>query len=187
MAKSRHNPKKKFSFTCLSRVANSAAPAIPTDTSLSTAHGPSSSSSGALVADSFVYRQLKSEFIHLDAETLRSKGNAAQILISDCHDCTVVTTSVAGSIRLESLSHCTLYLGPCSTSVYLEGCEATVVFVACHQLRIHKCKGCSLYVLVGSHPIIEDCSDMGFAPYTAIYPNLQRDIEVCMCVYVGSL
>ncbi len=64
------------------------------------------------------------------------------------------------------------------TSVYLEGARDCTLSIACHQLRIHNCHNCRLYVKVNSHPIIEDCSDMQFAPYQLEYKDIQNDIEV---------
>jgi tubulin-specific chaperone C len=79
---------------------------------------------------------------------------------------------------MEHVSHSTIYLSPCSTSVYLEGLEHCTVYIACHQLRIHNCLDCQFYVRVHSHPIIEDCSQLGFAPYDFEYPTLTQDLEV---------
>jgi hypothetical protein len=64
------------------------------------------------------------------------------------------------------------------TSVYLENVQDSIVYVYCHQLRIHNCRGCRLYVKVNSHPIIEDCSDMGFAPYDLSYAEIEADSKV---------
>jgi hypothetical protein len=83
-----------------------------------------------------------------------------------------------GSVRIEQLTASTIHFGPCMTSVYLEGARDCTLSIACHQLRIHNCHNCRLYVKVNSHPIIEDCSEMSFAPYQLEYPSIQDDIEV---------
>lgn len=96
-------------------------------------------------------------------------GILPPLLLTNCSDIIVSARCLLGAVRLENCSRCQVFLGPCSTSVYLEDCSHCLVFLASHQLRIHKCVSCSLYVKVNSHPIIEDCSDMGFAPYLLSY------------------
>lgn len=94
--------------------------------------------------------------------------------------CMVVLCSmgVAGSIRLEGLQGCTVLLGPSQTSVYIEGCSNSVFSVACHQLRIHKTTESRVYTRCRTHPIIEDCSALGFGPYALRYPNLDSHFAV---------
>jgi tubulin-specific chaperone C len=76
------------------------------------------------------------------------------------------------------MKNCQIFLGPCCTSVYLEECSDTTIFLSCHQLRIHRSHGCKLYVRVNSHPIIEDCSGFGFAPYSVSYTDIEQDFKV---------
>lgn len=86
--------------------------------------------------------------------------------------------SLLGSVRIESCKECVIYLGACCTSVYLESLSNCTVYIATHQLRIHECKECNLYVKSNSHPIIEDCERVGFAPYLYQYSNIEDDILV---------
>jgi len=82
---------------------------------------------------------------------------------------------VVGSVRLENVTDCLLLLGPCCTSVYLESCTRCTLLAAAHQLRVHKSVGCRLFVRCQSHPIVEDCEDVGFAPYAASYVGIDQD------------
>jgi hypothetical protein len=101
-----------------------------------------------------------------------------QILIRHCINTTVAINSLLGAARMQDLTDCTIYLGPCATAVYLERCINCVVFAASHQMRIHQSNNCSLYIKVHSTPIIEDCSVMGFAPYNITYDSLALDLKV---------
>lgn len=101
-----------------------------------------------------------------------------QLLTRNCQDCRIYLTASLGSARLESLSNCQVFLGPCATSVYLESCTNCIFFLWCHQLRIHTTTNSDLYVFVNSHPIIEDCGNLRFAPYRLEYEGLELDIAV---------
>jgi Tubulin binding cofactor C len=83
-----------------------------------------------------------------------------------------------GSVRIEESTNCTLLLSPCCTSAYMELCSDCTIFVACHQLRIHTSHRCNLYVQVNSHPIIEDCTALGFAPYSLTHDQISDDFKV---------
>ena len=84
---------------------------------------------------------------------------------------------MSGSVRMEDLDNCQIILGPCLTSVYLENVSSCKLWISCHQLRIHNTRQSELYVKVNSHPIIEDCSALGFAPYDVHYPDIAKDFE----------
>ena len=105
---------------------------------------------------------------------------------------TVLSPTIHGSVRLEKMVKCRIFLGPCCTSVYIEECSEIEVFLACHQLRIHKSHNCKLFVRANSHPIIEDCTGFGFAPYNITYDSINDDFKVrtcscsftCVCVHL---
>lgn len=118
--------------------------------------------------------------IDITAEVEKDIGY--QVYVKNCTNCTISVRTTIGSARLENLKGCQVLLGPCCTSTYVENCEDCTFFIRCHQLRIHHARGCSFYVLVNSHPIIEDCSALGFGPYCATYPQLLRDVEVLACL-----
>jgi len=90
--------------------------------------------------------------------------------------------SLLGSVRIEFTSDCEIYLGACCTSVYLESVHNCTIYILTHQLRIHTCADCKLFVRANSHPIIEDCVNMGFGQYSYEYETLEADIQVCLCV-----
>ena len=86
-----------------------------------------------------------------------------------------------GSIRLENISNSIIYLGPCSTSCYLENCHNNIICISSHQFRIHNTTNTHLYVKCNSHPIIEDCLGLGFANYSMLYyENIENHIKVCV-------
>lgn len=111
-----------------------------------------------------------------DFPNLESK-TSAQLFISECKSTTISAQFVLGSVRLENLTDCTIALGPCRTSIYLENCINCNIFLVCHQLRIHNTHKCQLFVLVNSAPIIEDCSKLEFAPNKTTYELKSQDLQ----------
>ena len=115
----------------------------------------------------------KDETITLSKETIgEANGVIRSLLIKGCKNTVVYARCVLGSVRIEECENCSLYLGPTQTSVYLNQVTGTTAYVAAHQLRIHECKDCKLCVRCNSHPIVEDCQGMGFAPYDVEYPAI---------------
>lgn len=120
------------------------------------------------------------QVVEKDSSSKISNNNIPmQLLIRDCNGCTFTLTGTVGTIRLERLDACILFFGPCSTSIYLESCSNCQIFAACHQLRIHKSILSTLYVKCNSHPIIEDCDQLKFAPYIASYEGIDEDMKAC--------
>ena len=188
-------PKKKFAFSSRNSTSSSSsssssssgssssAKAGVLSTPVETPHSDSSNggSNEVGVRGSYVVSGQTGTTLTLSAADLRAvsqDGVPVQLLMKDCSSVCLSAPALLGSVRLEDLYECTVFLGPCCTSVYLEDCRDCTVVLACHQLRIHKSHHCQLYVRVNSHPIIEDCTGMGFSQYCLVYDGIQNDIQV---------
>lgn len=55
--------------------------------------------------------------------------------------------------------------GPC----HITSIRRSTLVVSARQVRIHECEDVDVYLWCGSHPIIEDCKGMRFAPLPACY------------------
>jgi len=77
------------------------------------------------------------------------------------------------------LRNCQIYVGAVSGATHITDCTDCVINVACHQLRIHQTYRCQFYVFVATQPIIENVSELGFAPYRFNYPNISSHFEKC--------
>ena len=188
-------PKKKFRFKSLGKVR--AAAALKSKANILSAKADSSSghtsnhpnSESGVVDTSFSVsnHNTPGEVIFLTSEVIgQVDGVIRSLIIRGCVDTTVVARCVLGSVRVENCTNCKIYLGPCRTSVYLDDLQACTMFISSHQLRIHKSRACTLCVRVNSHPIIEDCSGMIFAPYDVQYSELNShfklaDLESASC------
>ena len=127
------------------------------------------------VLGSKAFTDLTGEAHHLTAQELTSDH---QLLLQRCRSCTFSVRTAIGSVRMEGLRDCFVYLGPCFTSVYLEDCCGCRVFASSHQLRVHVTHQTHLYVRINSHPIIEDCSGLYFAPYSLDYDGILNHFQM---------
>jgi len=175
-AETRLKPKKKFAFSSKNKdKPKGEQGSAPASSSSSKAEEePQAPPASKDAEGGYTLRKLLGgEVILLTEKELgvTSEGILPPLLLTHCTNATVSARCLLGAVRLENCTDCYVCLGPCSTSVYLENCTRCTVFISSHQLRIHGCVGCNLYVRVNSHPIIEDCSQMGFAPYSLSYTD----------------
>ncbi|KAF9993817.1 hypothetical protein BGZ80_010367 [Entomortierella chlamydospora] len=104
-------------------------------------------------------------------------GVAKDVALTNLTDCTInlVHDIPLGAIHIKNLKRCTLVIPPVSGSILLHDCEGCTLIGACHQSRMHTSRNMDIYLHVTSEPIIEDCTDMRFAPYGQILPPEQLD------------
>ncbi|KAI0379414.1 TBCC-domain-containing protein [Hypomontagnella monticulosa] len=88
-------------------------------------------------------------------------------------DMTIPTSTGApfAGLALKNIKNSLIVAGHVAGPVHITGLQNTVVVVAARQVRIHECKNVSLYLHCASHPIIEDCSGMRFAPLPEFYAS----------------
>lgn len=91
-------------------------------------------------------------------------------------DMTIPTAASSGTpfagLALKTIKQSLLICGTVAGPVHITGIKDSVVVVAARQVRIHECKNVSFYLRCGSHPIIEDCSDVRFAPLPQAYAEI---------------
>ncbi len=172
-------PKKKFSFKSRNK---SAAPAVAKAAAIGEEKKVVVDDAKSKEDDEstcFNVQGKENEEITLTKEDIGYSDNGVirSLLIKGCKNTTIYARCVLGSVRLEECSNCHFFLGPVQTSIYLEENSSCVMFLACHQLRIHRSIDCTLYVKVNSHPIIEDCKGLVFAPYAVQYQAYSAHLE----------
>lgn len=184
------NPRTKFKFSC--RKKNLEKPKSSADqnhnevTDIVNSHDNTADISKKNLDGSYLLHSKTNEVLLLsstdlqrDVNSNKIQSHSVQLYINECEDCLISTQSPIGSVRIENTNNCTIVLGPCSTSNYFENCSGCTVFLICHQLRIHNCTNCQFHVLVNTHPIIEDCSQLKFYRNRCFYPNMSHDLELC--------
>ncbi|KAI1339749.1 tubulin binding cofactor C [Xylariaceae sp. FL0016] len=86
-------------------------------------------------------------------------------------DMTIPTSTGApfAGLALKNIQQSLIIAGHVAGPAHITGVTDSVVVVAARQVRIHECNNVQVYLHCGSHPIIEDCSGMRFAPLPAPY------------------
>ncbi|GAB1597718.1 tubulin-specific chaperone C-like [Argonauta hians] len=117
----------------------------------------------------------KCNFVGQENEILTKQAeetNKEDVLLTRLTNCTVKLYGAPSAIHIKTLKNCKVFSGPVSSAIFINDCTNCLFVVACQQLRIHQTHKCSFYIHVTSRAIIEECSDVGFAPYNWEYPQL---------------
>lgn len=72
-------------------------------------------------------------------------------------------------LMIKNVAGSLLVAGRVSGAVHITGVTDSIIVVSARQVRIHECRDVDIYLHCGSHPIIEDCTGMRFAPLPECY------------------
>lgn len=72
-------------------------------------------------------------------------------------------------LALKNIHNSLIVAGRVDGPVHITGITNSILVVAARQVRIHECSNVDIYLRCSSHPIIEDCSGMRFAPLPLVY------------------
>jgi hypothetical protein len=114
------------------------------------------------------------EILSLSHEVIINRDTVLTNLVG----CTVKLVGSPSTLHMASLHNCRIMCGPVATSVFIDDCADCTFFVACQQLRIHNTKRCNVYSHVTSRTIIEDSTQIGFAPYSWKYENMEQHFKI---------
>lgn len=112
--------------------------------------------------------------LHIILPSTASRATSSGRL-TDMADCVVdmsmatPTSAPFANLALRDISRSLVVAGKVSGPVHITGVRDGIVVVAARQARIHECHNVDFYLYCNSHPIIEDCSNVRFAPLPAAY------------------
>ncbi|KAI1124908.1 tubulin-specific chaperone C [Nemania abortiva] len=88
-------------------------------------------------------------------------------------DMTIPTSTGApfAGLALKNIRRSLIVAGHVDGPAHITGVEDSVIVVAARQVRMHDCNNVHVYLHCASHPIIEDCSQVAFAPLPTYYTN----------------
>ncbi|WYZ34131.1 hypothetical protein EsH8_I_000407 [Colletotrichum jinshuiense] len=95
--------------------------------------------------------------------------------LTDLQGCIVdMSLALSGStsfatLALKNIQKSLVVAGNVAGPAHITGVSDSIVVVSARQVRIHECRNVDIYLQCSSHPIIEDCSGMRFAPLPASF------------------
>ncbi|KPM44303.1 hypothetical protein AK830_g2279 [Neonectria ditissima] len=72
-------------------------------------------------------------------------------------------------LAIKNIANSLIVAGRVDGPVHITGVKDSILVIVSRQVRIHECSNVDIYLHCNSHPIIEDCSGMRFAPLPAAY------------------
>ena len=78
-------------------------------------------------------------------------------------------------LTLKNIKESLIICGHVSGAAHLTNVHNSVIVVASRQFRMHDSTKCDVYLHATSRPIIEDCTDIQFAPLPGVYATKEDD------------
>ncbi|KAB8293204.1 hypothetical protein EYC80_007544 [Monilinia laxa] len=105
--------------------------------------------------------------IILPSSASRATSSGAITKLNRCIvDMSIPTANGApfAGLALKNIKHSLVIAGHVAGAAHITGIEDSIIVVASRQVRMHECKNVDIYLHCASRPIIEDCSNVRFAP-----------------------
>lgn len=97
--------------------------------------------------------------------------------IADCDGCTLVIMDVTEQIQIDDTKNCRIFIGACTSSLFIRNCTNCTFYTCCRQLRLRDCTNCQFYVYSMSEVHIEYSTNLGFAPFNGGYPDHAKHLS----------
>lgn len=95
-------------------------------------------------------------------------GVGGDFALEGLEECEVRLLRPSNSLWIRRLTRCTIVAVPLPGSIYVTECTDCTFVMGARQVRLHTSTGCDFYLHVSSHPIVERCDGLRFAPYPAL-------------------
>jgi len=114
-----------------------------------------------------------------DDQLIKRPGEINQQVfeISDCKHCTIVILDVTDQTYIDNLSNCRVFIGACSSSIFVRDCKQCVFFTCSRQLRINNVVSSSFYSFTLSEIHMELSSALQFGPFQGGYDMQSQHFE----------
>ncbi|KZL80403.1 tubulin binding cofactor c [Colletotrichum incanum] len=122
------------------------------------------------------------EGLHIILPSSASRATSSGRL-TDLKGCVVdMSLALSGNtsfanLALKDIEKSLIVAGNVTGPAHITGVSDSIIVVAARQVRIHECKNVDIYLHCSSHPIIEDCSNMRFAPLPASFDTPEDPVK----------
>lgn len=96
--------------------------------------------------------------------------------IADCKNSTLVVMDQTEQVQVDVLENCRVFLGACSSSIFIRNCKNCVFYTCCRQLRLREVTDCTFYIFSMAEVHIEYSNGLKFAPFNGGYPEQARHL-----------
>ncbi|KAI5467069.1 tubulin binding cofactor C-domain-containing protein [Mariannaea sp. PMI_226] len=111
--------------------------------------------------------------IILPSSAARATASGSLTDLSGCIVDMSIPTATGGApfpgLALQNIAKSFIVAGRVNGPVHITGVSDSVLVIVARQVRIHECTNVDIYLHCATHPIIEDCTGMRFAPLPAVY------------------
>ncbi|TGZ80240.1 hypothetical protein EX30DRAFT_379690 [Ascodesmis nigricans] len=120
------------------------------------------------------------EFQHIQPTISPTSSISPSLLLSGLTRCIITLPAGArfSNIAIKDVVDSILILGAVLDGpAHITGIKNSVLVLGCHQFRMHEAVNLDVYLRCGSRPIIEDCSELRFAPFGGEKGNFWDQVE----------
>lgn len=97
--------------------------------------------------------------------------------IRDCTDCDIFILDHTSQILIDRLKRCRIYIGPCTSSIFMRNCKDCKFVMACGQMRTRDCKDIDMLLYCASRPTMERSSNFKLGCFNMGYISLRKQFE----------
>ncbi|KAH3768108.1 tubulin-specific chaperone C [Pelomyxa schiedti] len=126
----------------------------------------------------------KNGFFNLEGQTLQQISSCStncrqDFSLDNLKRCKVFVLQQYVALRIACLHNCWVFCAPVAGSIHVENCSNCVLCFAGRQIRIHGTTNCKLFVFAKTNPIIENSSQLIFAPYCFDFEGKEGLFKAC--------
>ena len=102
----------------------------------------------------------------------------ADVGIMNAKNCIIKLYGKPSVVHINNIEDTVILCGPLSGTAFINKCKNSKLNLSCHQLRIHESINTDFYINVASRTIIENCSQVRFAPYAWNYKSMEKQEDI---------
>ena len=106
--------------------------------------------------------------------------------IGDCTNSTLVVCDYTEQVQIDVLKDCKVFLGACSSSIFIRNCENCIFYTCCRQLRLRDVTNCTFYIYSMSEVHIEFSTGLKFAPFNGGYPQHAEHLKQVVILIINK-
>lgn len=97
--------------------------------------------------------------------------------IANCSNSTLCVLDYTEQIQVDNLENCRVFIGACTSSLFIRNCKNCVFYTACRQLRLREVTDSIFYSYSMSEIHIEYSNKLQFAPFNGGYKEQEKHFK----------